>query len=122
LTNKSEGNANGMGIADFITKKMYKKIDFQSTYMNTLTSTEPASSRMPMVLENDELMIKACIKLCGVINNKNIRMVIINSTKDLDEIYMTKGAVSSSNKKIEVIGKYKNIVFDNKRNMKLFND
>lgn len=120
LTNKSEGNANGMGIADFITKKMYEKIDFQSTYMNTLTSTEPASSRLPMVLENDELMIKACIKLCGVIDNDNIKMVIINSTKDLDEIYMTKNAVINSNKKIKTVGEYKDIAFDEKSNLKLF--
>ena len=37
VTEKSEGNANGMGLADFIPRHMYEQIDFGSTYVNTLT-------------------------------------------------------------------------------------
>lgn len=59
MTEKSEGNANGMGLADFMPKHMYDQVDFDATYVNTLTSTEPNSSRMPMVLANDKEVFQA---------------------------------------------------------------
>lgn len=95
LTAKSEGNANGMGLSDFITRRFYKKIDFESTWLNTLTSTEPNSSRMPTVLENDEQVTKACAKLCGQLKTEHIRLAIIKSTKDLGEIWLSPAALSS---------------------------
>lgn len=120
ITDKSEGNANGMGLADFMPKHMYDRVDFASTYVNTLTSTEPSSSRMPMVLDNDYRVFQACVKLCGQVNNDDIRMVIIKSTKYLDEVYMSKAAVESAVMPVEVLSDYKEIEFDEKGKMILF--
>ncbi len=120
VTEKSEGNANGMGLADFIPKHMYDKIDFTSTYVNTLTSTEPSSSRMPMVLDDDHRVFQACVKLCGQVNNNDIRMVIIRSTKYLDEVYMSKAAVEAAVMPIETIGEYEEVKFDENGKMILF--
>lgn len=63
------------------------------TYVNTLTSTEPNSSRLPMVVENDRAVFQACVKLCGKIKKEEIRMVIIPDTKHLEEIYMSGAAI-----------------------------
>ena len=41
ISEKSGGNGNGMGLADFVSKKFYDKIDFPSTYINAMTSTTP---------------------------------------------------------------------------------
>ncbi|MGB5823578.1 MAG: hypothetical protein WBH44_05855, partial [Proteocatella sp.] len=120
VTEKSEGNANGMGLADFITKDMYDKIDFTNTYLNTLTSTEPSSSRMPMVLDNDFRVFQGCVKLCGQVNNDDIKMVIIKSTKYLDEVYMSKAAVEASIANIETIGEYHDVKFNENGKMVLF--
>lgn len=120
VTDKSEGNANGMGLADFIPKYMYDRIDFTSTYVNTLTSTEPSSSRMPMVLDDDRRVFQACVKLCGQVKNDDVRMVIIKSTKYLDEVYMSKAAVEAAVMPIETIGDYEEVKFDEKGKMILF--
>jgi len=117
VTEKSEGNANGMGLADFMPRSMYDKIDFDATYVNTLTSTEPASSRMPMVLDDDRRVFQACVKLCGVVKPEDIKMVIIKSTKYLEEVYMSRAAVEAAKTAalipVETEGVYQDLQFEN---------
>jgi len=121
ITDKSEGNGNGMGLADFMTKRMYERVDFESTYVNTLTSTEPGSSRMPMILDDDRQVFRACIKLCGQVDPEKIRMVVIKSTKQLNEVYMSKAAVAAAVMPIEVVGNYQDISFDEMGKAIIFN-
>jgi len=120
VSDKSEGNANGMGLADFMTERMYKRVNFTSTYLNTLTSAEPASSRMPMVLEDDKRVIQACLKLCGRVERDSVRMVVIKSTKHLDEIYMSEAAVKEAVMSVEKVGSYIEVPFDEQNNLCLF--
>lgn len=118
LNSSSNGNANGMGLADFISKKFYNNIEFESTYLNAITSTEPNSIKLPMVLENDKYVFKACAKTCGILNHKNIKLVIIENTKNLNEIYMSKEAYESisEQKMVETEGSYFEINFDENGN------
>ena len=120
VTEKSEGNANGMGLADFMPRHMYDEVDFEASYMNTLTSTEPNSTRVPMVLANDKEVFQGCIKLCGQINPDDIRMVIIRSTKYLDEVYMSEAAIKAAVMPIEVVSDYQDVPFDENGNLTLF--
>ena len=119
LSNESLGNANGVGLADFATKKLYNKINFDYTYLNALTSTEPNSIKLPMILDNDELVIKACAKTCGILDEKNIKVVIIENTKNLNELYMSKVAYDSvvEKNKVEIISNEKEISFDEEGNL-----
>jgi len=96
LSEKSGGNANGMGLSDFVTERLYDKIDFEALYVNTLTSGEPTSSRLPMVLSSDRSVIQACVKQCGVFDPQKIKMVMIRSTKHLDSIYLSEAAFEAN--------------------------
>ncbi|MGI5962860.1 MAG: lactate racemase domain-containing protein [Lawsonibacter sp.] len=122
VTEKSEGNANGMGLADFMPKHMYDSVDFEASYVNTLTSTEPNSTRIPMVLANDKEVFQGCVKLCGQVHSEDIRMVIIRSTKYLDEVYMSEAAVKAAVMPVEVVSEYQEVPFDENGNLKLFTD
>ncbi len=118
ISEKSEGNANGIGLADFISKKLYKKIDFQCTYLNAITSTEPNSVKLPMVLSSDKEVFQACIKLCGKIDISEVKMVIIENTKNLNEIFMSEAAFNSisDKNKVKIINDLVNIKFDKNGN------
>ena len=122
ISEKSGGNGNGMGLADFVSQKFYDKIDFPATYINAITSTEPNSVKLPLVLDNDEYVFKGCVKLCGVRNLKDLKLVIINNTKELDEIYMSEAAFKSvvSKDKVESISELFDIPFDENKNLNLF--
>lgn len=122
ISEKSGGNGNGMGLADFVSKKFFRKIDFESTYINAITSTEPNSVKLPLVLDNDKYVFQGCIKLCGVKNIQDIKLVIINNTKELDEIYMSKSAFENTvdKSKVKKESELFDIPFDDEGNLDLY--
>lgn len=122
LSLRSDGNANGMGLADFVTKKLFQKIDFAPTYMNSLTSTEPNSTKLPMVLENDRLVVQACLKLCGQLDTYRSRLVFIRNTKNLNYVYMSGAAVGAicPGADVEVDEVETDVHFDTSGNLRLF--
>lgn len=122
LSRGSGGNANGMGLADFVTQKLYDKIDFPSTYMNAITSTEPNSVKLPMVLPDDKAVVRACLKLCGHLDTMQARLVVIKNTKDLRTVFVSPAAVSAIRDKsrVEIGEGYVPVPFDDGGNMTLF--
>ena len=106
LTVKSHGNANGMGIVDVTTKRLFDKISFEDTYPNALTSTVPSGASIPMVLKNDKQAIQACIKTCNRLNHQDVTVVRIKNTLTLDEIEISEnlGLCVKQDKHLEVVG------------------
>jgi hypothetical protein len=80
ITDASHGNGNGLGIVDFTTERAFRKFSFEETYPNALTSTVPASVKVPMVLKNDRLAIQAAIKTCNIADFRNVRLGRIKNT------------------------------------------
>jgi hypothetical protein len=102
LTEETHGNAVGMGTADFITKKMFNKIDFQVTYANSLTSTVTSVVRVPMVLKNDREAIVAAIKTCNAADLTRARVVRIQDTLHLGEISISESMLLEARAKPEI--------------------
>lgn len=50
LTPEILGNTMGIGMAHIIIRKLYRKIDFKATYMNTITITILERSRIPLIM------------------------------------------------------------------------
>lgn len=90
LSQKSGGNANGIGLADFTTNRLYEQIDFEATNLNVLTSTEPASAKVPPVMQSDELAIKAALYICNKKDYEEIKVVRIKNTKQLENVLVSK--------------------------------
>ena len=89
LTEASHGNANGVGILDFTTRRLYEKFRPEHTYPNSLTSTVPHSVKMPMVLKNDRQAIQAAVKTCNVEDRDAVRLVRVKNTVALDNIWVS---------------------------------
>ncbi len=90
LSKESHGNGLGIGQADTTTLRFFNKMNFMETYPNALTSTVFLPVKLAMVLKNDEMAIRAAIKTCNEIDNKNPRIVLIRNTLSLDEIYLSR--------------------------------
>lgn len=86
LTDETEGNANGIGTADFTTKYCVAKVDHEKIYANGLTSTVVAPTKIPTTLENDREAIQAAIKTCNILDFTKVRLVRIKNTLELAEI------------------------------------
>lgn len=124
LSDESENNANGMGSADFASKRFYDKIDFMKSYVNSLTSTAIISNKMPMILETDKLVVKAAVKFSGKPDRSKVSIIFAQDTKHLEVIYMSKAALDSIPEQfknnIEVCSKFFSVPFDDKGNLLLF--
>ncbi len=91
LTDVSDGNALGIGFADFIPASLANKLDFRTTYINCFTAG-PAGmrrSRLPMVLPDGESCIKAALTMCGRGPTEPKRVVRIKSTLHLTQCWVS---------------------------------
>lgn len=86
LTDLSGGNADGVGIADFITQKLCDKIDRQALYVNALAGSEPEHSRIPMVLPTLAEAVDAAMATIGPTEPSTIRLLHIRNTRDLGTV------------------------------------
>lgn len=91
LTEKSHGNSNGMGLADAITEGFFRKVEFDQTYPNAITSAETTAVKMPAVMPNDELCVKFLIKTCTQEGERGSRIVWIRDTLSVDDFYVSEG-------------------------------
>ena len=114
LTEQSRGNANGVGLADYTTRRLYEKLSFEKTYPNSLTTTASTSVKIPMVLDNDRLAIKAAIKCSNIPDLGRVRMVIIKNTLELEHIYISESMLKEvrKNPEVEVVSDPFQLEFD----------
>jgi len=119
LTEASHGNANGLGIVDFTTRRLFNKFRFDQTYPNALTSTVPLSVKIPMVLENDRLEIQAAIKSCNIVNKEEVRLVRIKNTIKVDQIEVSGNLLAEvrNHEKQRLLSDPRPLDFDNLGNL-----
>jgi hypothetical protein len=91
LTEESDGNGLGVGIADFTTRRIYDKLDLHKTYMNGLTANALAAIKVPIVLDSDRQALG--VALHSVDLNQAPRMAIVRSTLDLAELWVSEALV-----------------------------
>ena len=89
LRDSSHGNANGMGLADVITKRIFDKLDLDVIYTNCFTSTVLRSGMMPPVVYDDKEAIQACIRTANQIDREHARIVRIKNTLHIGEIMLS---------------------------------
>ena len=86
LTPETEGNANGVGTADFTTQRLVDQMDKEVTYANGLTSTVVAPTKIATTLPNDQMAIQAAIKTANILDFTEVKMVRIKNTLEISEI------------------------------------
>lgn len=86
LTPESGGNAVGMGLADVIHDRLYQKIDFQKTYLNSRVSLNPGPSKLPMHLPSDGEALSLALGHLGRPEPAEQRVVWIRNTLSLNRL------------------------------------
>lgn len=86
LTHESEGNAAGLGLADVMHERMFRKIDFQKTYINVVTSLNPPMARMPIYLPSDREALHFALGHLGSPEPDEQRVVWIRNTLNLGRL------------------------------------
>jgi len=86
LTEATEGNAVGIGLADFITKRLFDKIDYEKTKINCLCGISPEKGRVPIVGASDQDAIDMSLGTIGNVPPEKAKVIWIKSTLILGEV------------------------------------
>ncbi|MEY8000211.1 DUF2088 domain-containing protein [Clostridium sp. Mt-5] len=121
LTDESEGNALGMGIADVTTRRLYDKVDIQKTYMNTITSGFLERCFIPVVAPTDKEAIRIGLQTCGrAVDQETARIMLIDSTLELSQVYVSSALLPEVPPEYKISGTDITKVFDEEGNLVLF--
>ena len=105
LTDKTKGNATGFAAADVITKKLFDKIDFPTTYANVVASSKLEGGKIPIPMKDGDEAVRLALKTLNGIDPINARVVRIKNTLKLAEIYVSESMLHEvdSNSMLEAI-------------------
>ncbi len=119
VTEVSHGNCMGVGLADFTTRRLFDKFDFESTYPNSLTATVQGGVKIPMVLKNDKQAIQAAIKSCNIPDKTKVRLVWLKNTLEIGRIRVSASLLeeAKAHENMEVVGTPTDITFDDAGNV-----
>jgi hypothetical protein len=119
LTEASHGNACGIGMAEYTTRRLVDKIDYPSTHINSITGMTPENGRVPVFFEQDREAIETAHYNSGVFNPKDLRIVWIKNTLELQYFYASQPFLKEarSNPKLEILGKPFDLPFDESGNL-----
>lgn len=110
LAGASEGNANGIGLADFTTQKLVKSIDWKATLTNIRTTGFWARGFCPPFLDNDLEAIEWALESLKLPPEVPISAARIRNTLHLDELWLSPKALAAA-KGCEQIGPFKPFTF-----------
>lgn len=91
LTEASHGNAVGVGLAEFATRRLADKIDWRVTRTNIMTSGNIDRGKLPFVYDTDREVFEAAayreratpidkLRLLGIRDTLHLRHVVVSST------------------------------------------
>jgi len=114
LTDETKGNAAGIGLADFTTRRLVNRIDFEKMYANSITSTVSLPSKLPMIMETEEEAVMAAIKTSNAKDLAKLRLVRIQDTLHIEEFWISEALLDEAlaNPAVSVCGELEPMRFD----------
>jgi len=89
LTRETNGNATGVGLADFVHERVHRKLDWEYTCLNVRTALSPMLARLPMHFSSDRDAIDFGLRVSGSPEPEKQRIVWIRNTLSLERIVIS---------------------------------
>jgi lactate racemase-like protein len=122
VSEASHGNALGVGLADFTTRRLFEKVDYEAMNQNVLTSTFVERAKIPMVMENDREALEAAVRCNWGVEPEGTRFVRIPNTLHLRYAYLSENLLDEAlaNGNAEVVEEAAELDFDENGNLASF--
>jgi hypothetical protein len=89
LTAESHGNAVGIGLADYTTRRLLNKTDFSAMATNAITAMSPEKGRVPIALGTDKEAVEAALTTIGAVDPEKARVVHIKNTLEIAALHIS---------------------------------
>ena len=119
LSEHSYGNAVGIGMADVIHDRLLAGIDWNPTYINSLTASTPAGIRTPVHFSTDRECLEKIWPTTGVLDAQKVTIGWIANSLEIGVMRVTENlrAQIESNPDLEIIGDAEEFDFDSAGNL-----
>lgn len=86
LTEASHGNATGLGLADFTTRRLVESVNWPETHLNALTALDPLICRTPMTFATDRECIETALDLLLRATGRQPTVIRVRNTLELEHL------------------------------------
>jgi hypothetical protein len=119
LSEKTHGNAAGIGLADFTSTRLTRQMDYRSTVINCLTAGYPEGAFLPVHFDNDREVLNAALAIIGTREAEKARILRIRNTLDLEEVDVSEPCLEDAERqtKFTPIGRPRSLEFDGAGNL-----
>jgi len=119
LTPESNGNAIGIGMADFTTARLVQAMDPQITYTNCLTALSIQAAKIPVTFDTDKEAIARALTTVGRPDVTQARVVRILDTLTLDQLSVSEAFASEveQHPDLETMSALEPMQFDDQHNL-----
>ncbi|QDT53283.1 hypothetical protein Pan44_12990 [Caulifigura coniformis] len=114
LTEMTHGNACGIGLAEFTTRRTVAQIDSEITRVNCVTAGHPTAAMLPVVCETDRDAVEDALSTIGLTPPEHARVVHIHDTLHLETVLVSEvyGKEIKSRTHLEALGGPEPMRFD----------
>ena len=84
ISKKGGGNAIGLGLSDFITRKLYDAVDQEMTHLNSVVAVSPEKGRCPIVAPHTKGALELALRTVGPWRPETLTLAWGRNTKDLE--------------------------------------
>jgi hypothetical protein len=89
LSERTGGNAIGLGLADYVHRRVVDRMDAEMTALNCIVAVAPEKARVPIVLPTDRAALEAALRSIGVWAPEGVRLAWIRNTSDLKRMLVS---------------------------------
>ena len=119
LSDKTHGNATGIGLADFTSTRLVQQMDYRATVINCLTAGYPEGAFVPVHFPTDREVLDAALAIIGTRAPEQARILRIRNTLHLEELDISEPCLEETERQTEftVLGPARPLEFDEAGNL-----
>ena len=120
LSDETHGNAQGIGLAEVTTRRLFNKMKLEMTYPTGVTNTFLHLMKIPMIMDNDREALQLALCCCpDAEDQNNMKMIRIPNTAHIDVIEISEGMLplAKANPNIEILSEPYELAFDENGNL-----
>jgi hypothetical protein len=104
LSKKTGGNAIGVGLADYVHRRVVEKMDPEMTALNCITAVAPEKGRIPISLPSDRQLLEAALRSIGMWAPPSVRLAWIVNTSNLEQLAVSPALAEEAHAKGLAVG------------------
>ncbi|MFB6156820.1 MAG: DUF362 domain-containing protein [Haloferacaceae archaeon] len=114
LTERTKGNAMGMGQADFVHRRVAEAVDPGKSLINAITASTVRGVRLPPVVGTDRAGLVGALGTIGPVDGNEARLLRVTDTMRLERCYASASLVEAARDRddLQVVEEPEPVAFD----------